>query len=98
MVLVVESSILARSAASLRRCEGLLVLGQVDALVLLELLEQPVDDLLVEVVTAQVRVAVGGLDLEDTVAQLQDGDVERAAAEVVDRDLLIDLLVEAIGQ
>ena len=82
----------------LEALQGLLVLGQVDALVLLELVEQPLDDALVEVVAAEVRVAVGGLDLEDAVAQLQDGDVERAAAEVVDGDLLVRLLLQAVGQ
>ena len=82
----------------LEALQGLLVLGQVDALVLLELLEQPVDDALVEVVAAEVGVAVGGLDLEDAVAELEDGDVEGAAAEVVDRDLLVGLLVQAVGQ
>ena len=82
----------------LEALEGLLVLGQVDALVLLELGQQPVDDPLVEVVAAEVRVAVGRLDLEDALAELQDGDVERAAAQVVDGDLLVALLVQAVGQ
>ena len=82
----------------LEALEGLLVLGQVDALVLLELGQQPVDDALVEVVAAEVRVAVGRLDLEDALAQLQDRDVEGAAAQVVDGDLLVVLLVEAVGQ
>ena len=95
---MVDSSILARSAASLRRWSACWILGQVDALVLLELREQPVDDPLVEVVAAQVGVAVGRLDLEDAVAQLQDRDVERAAAQVVDGDLLVLLLLEAVGQ
>ena len=82
----------------LEALEGLLVLGQVDALVLLELGQQPVDDALVEVVAAEVRVAVGRLDLEDALAQLQDRDVEGAAAQVVDGDLLVVLLVQAVGQ
>ena len=82
----------------LETLEGLLVLGQVDALVLLELGQQPVDDPLVEVVAAEVRVAVGRLDLEDALAELEDRDVERAAAEVVDGDLLVALLVETVGQ
>ena len=47
------------------------VLAQVDALLAAELVGQPVDDALVEVVAAQVRVAVGALDLEDAVAQLR---------------------------
>ena len=65
---------------------------------LAELVGEPVDDALVEVVAAQVRVAVGGLDLEDALAQLQDRDVERAAAQVIDGDALVLLLVEAVGQ
>ena len=95
---VEDSSIFAFSAASLRRWRACWSLRQVDALVLLELGEQPVDDALVEVVAAEVRVAVRGLDLEDAVAELEDRDVERAAAEVVDGDLLVLLLVEAVGE
>jgi hypothetical protein len=75
-----------------------LVLRDVDAGVLLELGDQPVDDHLVDVVAAQVGVAVGGQHLDDLVADLEDGDVEGAAAEVVDGDLLVRLLVEAVGQ
>ncbi len=82
----------------LEALQGLLVLGQVDPLVLLVLGQQPVDDALVEVVTAEVRVAVGGLDLEDALAELEDRDVEGAAAQVVDGDLLVALLVQAVGQ
>ncbi len=40
------------------------VLGEVDALVLLELGHEPVDEALVEVVAAEVGVAVGALHLE----------------------------------
>jgi hypothetical protein len=45
-----------------------------------------------------VGVAVGGEHLEDAVADVEDGDVEGAAAEVEDRDLLVLLLVQAVGQ
>ena len=74
------------------------VLAQVDALLPLELVGDPVDDALVEVVATEVGVAVGGLDLEHALADLEDRDVERAAAEVVDGDLLVRLLVEPVGQ
>ena len=59
---------------------------------------QPVDDARVEVLAAEERVAGGGDDLEHAVADLEDRDVERAAAEVVDRDRLLDVLAEAVGE
>ena len=66
--------------------------------VLLELGDEPVDDQVVDVVAAEVRVAVGRDDLHDVVADLEDRDVERAAAEVVDGDDLVLLLVEAVRE
>ena len=60
--------------------------------------DDPVDDALIEVVAAEVRVAVGRLDLDDAFADFEDRDVERAAAEVVDGDRLVLLLVEAVGE
>ena len=75
-----------------------LVAAQVDALGLLELVGQIVDQPHVEVFAAQERVAVGGLHLEHAVADLQDGNVEGAAAEVIDRDHAGLLLVEAVGE
>ena len=78
--------------------QGHRVLRQVDALVALELGREPVDDRLVEVVAAEVVVTRGRLDLEDAVADLEHGHVERAAAEVEDEDRLVGLLVEPVGQ
>ena len=83
-----DSSCFAFSAASLRRWSAMLVLAQVDAVLLRELLGEAVDDAAVEVLAAEVRVAVRRLDAEDAVADLEDRDVERAAAEVVDGDAL----------
>jgi hypothetical protein len=65
---------------------------------LLELGDQVVDDPLVEVVAAEVGVAVGGFTSTTFVADFEDGDVEGAAAEVVDGDQLVLLLVEAVGE
>ncbi len=78
--------------------QGHAILGQVDALVLLELLGDPVDQFLVDVVAAQMRVAVGRLHFDDILADLQDGYVECAAAEIVDGDQLVLLFVHAVGQ
>ena len=62
-------------------------------------LDQPVDDLLVPVVATEVVVAAGGLDLDDALADLEQGHVERAATEVEDEDRLVLLaLVQAVRQ
>ena len=74
------------------------ILAQVDTLVLPELVGEVVDDALVEVLAAEEGVAVGRFDLEDAVADLEDRNVEGAAAQVEDRDLLVLLLVQAVGQ
>ena len=79
---------------------GHLVLGQVEAVVAqLELLDQVLDDALVPVVATELVVAGGRLDLDDAVADLEQGHVERAAAEVEDQDgLLLVALVEAVRE
>ena len=82
----------------LQALQGHLILGQVDALVLLEFLGDPVDQPLVDIVAAQVGVAVGRFDFDDIFADLQDGNVERAAAEIIDGDQLVLFLVHAVGQ
>ena len=61
--------------------------------------DQPVDDALVPVVATEAVVALGRLHLEDAVGDLQQRDVEGAAAEVEDQDGLLDVaLVEAVGE
>ena len=75
------------------------VLTQVDVVLGLERLGHVVDKHVVEVITSQVRIAVGRLNLEDTVAQLQDGDIERTATEVVYGNLhILALLVQTVGK
>ena len=75
-----------------------LVLREVDAVLLLELADHPVDDLLVEVIAAEVRIAVRGLYFKRALRELEDRDIERAAAEVEYEDRLILVLVEAVGK
>ena len=83
----------------LQALQSHLVGAQVDAVLGLELVGKPVDDALVPVVAAQMVVASGGSNLEHAVAQLEDGHVEGAAAQVEDEDLLIVVdLVKAVGK
>ncbi len=74
------------------------VAADVDSLGLLELIGDEVDEPLVEVVAAEVPVAVARQHLEDAVADVEDRDVERAATEVEDRDAGVLLLLEAVGE
>ena len=64
----------------------------------MELLDQPIHNALVDIVAAQVRVAVGGLDFDHAFADFQDGNIERTAAEVVDGNRFVLLLVQPVGQ
>src|ERR1700721_21382 len=64
----------------------------------LELGDEPLDDALVEIVAAKVCVAVGRLNFDYALADFEDGNIECAAAKVVDSDGLVLLFVEAIGQ
>ena len=75
-----------------------LILAQVDVVLALEVLSHPVDDALIEVIAAQVGITVGSQNFGNAVAHLDDGDIEGAAAEVVDHDLLVGFLIDAVGQ
>ncbi len=85
-------------AGLLQPLQGHRVLAEVDALLFLELVGHVVDQHFVEVVAAEVRVAVGGDHAEHAVGHFEDRDVERAAAEVEHADRFLALLVEAVGQ
>src|ERR1700679_1487004 len=78
------------------------VLRDVEAKVATDVVEGYGGEEVVDVVAAEVRVASGGDDFEDALVELEDGDVEGAAAEVVDGDDAvargaIGVAVEAVG-
>jgi hypothetical protein len=58
-----------------------------------------VNKTVVEVLTTQVSVTSGCLDLEDAFLNGQEGDIESATTEIEDEDvaLTLDLLVETVG-
>ena len=75
---------------------GLLVVAQVDALIAAELVDEPFDDAVIVIVAAEMRVAVGRFHFEDAVADFEDRDVERAAAEIPDENRLVAFFVETV--
>jgi hypothetical protein len=86
-LLAEETSHLARSAASLRRCSAMRrCAGRRRSRE--ELLDQPVHDALVEVLAAEEVSPAVDLTSNTPFVELEDGDVEGAAAEVVDGDVL----------
>ena len=75
-----------------------LIAAQIDALLFLEFVGQIVDQPHVEIFAAEEGVAVGRLHLEHAVADFENGNIEGAAAEVIDRDGAGLALVEPIGE
>ena len=64
-------------------------LAQVDPVVVLESLDQPVDDLLVPVVATEMGITGSRFDLEHPLADLEHRHVEGAAPEVENEDGVI---------
>src|SRR6266480_1369769 len=77
---------------------GIRLFGQINPGILFEFADDPVHDLRIPVVTAEVRIAIGRFHLENAVADFKNGDVERAATQIVNRNLLVFLLVEAVSE
>src|SRR5260370_31878071 len=60
--------------------------------------EDPIDNRAIDIVTAEMSVAVGREHLEDSFLDAENRNVKRPAAEVDYRDLASRHLVEAVGQ
>ena len=78
--------------------KGLRVLAQIDPLVALELLRDPVDDPPVEVVAAEMAIATHGANLDHAVAHVEQRYVEGPAPEVEHEHRLLALLVEPVRE
>lgn len=78
--------------------DGHAVVGEIDALLLLELLDEVADKGDIEVLTTKVGVTVGGLDLEHTALDLEDGDIEGTSTKIVDSDDAVALLLKTVGE
>src|SRR6266545_2695635 len=74
------------------------MLRQVDAGVLLKFADDPIHDLGVPIVPAEMRIAVGRFHFENAIANFENRDVERAATQIVYSNLFVLLLIETVGE
>ena len=74
------------------------VAGEIEARLLLELLDNVANKVDIEVLTTKVSVTVGRLDLEDTLLDLQNGDIEGTTTKIVDSNDTVSLLLQTIGK
>jgi len=78
--------------------DGHAVTRQVNTGLLLELIDDVADEVDIEVLTTKVSVTVGGLDLEDTLLDLENGDIESTTTKIVDGDNTVSLLLHTVGK
>jgi hypothetical protein len=84
---------------TLQLTHGLEVFGDVDVVLLVVGLDKVVDNSLIKVFTTEMGVTGSSLDLEDTVVDSQDGDIESTTTEIVDDDLAFLVgLVQTVGE
>jgi hypothetical protein len=74
------------------------VLCDVETEIALDVIQRDGGEQVVDVVSAQMRIAARTDDLEDALVQLEDGDVEGATAEVVYGDDAVLVLIEAVSE
>jgi hypothetical protein len=77
--------------------DGHAVTREIDSLLLLELLDEVTDEGDVKILTTEVGISVGSLDLEHTVGDLQHGDIESTTTKIVDGDDTV-ILLETVGK
>ena len=74
------------------------VVREVKARLLLEGLDDVADEVDVKVLTTKVGVTVGRLNLENTLLDLQNGDIEGTTTKIVDGDNTVSLLLQTVGK
>jgi len=79
--------------------EGSHVVLDINLGLLEEFLHAEVDKVVIEIFTTEMGVTVGGLNLEGTVLNGEEGDIEGTTSEIEDENgfLLLDLFVETVG-
>ncbi len=76
-----------------------LIFREVDAFFRFEIVDDVIHNSLIEIVAAEHAVTVGGKNLEHSVADIENGHIERAAAEIVNHDLMRSfILIESVSK
>ena len=75
-----------------------LITGQIYAFCLLEFIQHPLNDLVIEIITAKVCITVGSQYFDDTVTDLDDRYIKGTATKVVYHDLLFFFIVQTISK
>ncbi len=82
----------------LQPLERQLVAAQVNTVILFELVSQEINNALVEILTTEESITIGGFHFENTVADFKHRHIKGTAAEVIDHDRAGFLFVETIGE
>ena len=78
--------------------DGHAVLGEIEARLLLELVDEVLDKDNVKVLTTEVSVTVGGLDLKDTLLHLKNRNIEGTSSQVEDGNYGRVVAVETVSE
>jgi hypothetical protein len=78
-------------ALSSQSTQGASISLDIKTCLLLESSYAPVDEDVVEVLTTEMGVAIGGLDLEDTILNGEEGHIESATSKIEDEYILLTL-------
>ena len=81
----------------LQLLKGARIRLDVDAVLLLERLDEVISDTLVKIFTTEMSVTSGCEHLEDTVIDSQDRDIEGTTTKIENDDVLLVLLVKTVG-
>ena len=74
------------------------MLAQIHTVLRVNFIQRNRQQQIVDVIAAEMRIAIGRLHFKDAVAQLQNGDIESAAAQIVDRNRAFLGAIEPVGQ
>ena len=84
---------------SSKSSESFWVFRDIDLSLLLEIVHAVIDELVIEILTTEMGVTVGGLNLEDTFIKREKGDIESTTTEIENEDVFntFGLSIKTVG-